>query len=133
MTLGRVMLALAGIVAIGTATPAMAEGDAAHGKVLFNQCLVCHTVEPGKAKIGPSLWGIVGRPAASQAGYQYSNGMKQYGENTVNKDGKGWTDEKLFTYLDNPMGVVRGTKMTFPGLKKPEDRNDVIAYLNTLH
>ncbi|HEY2257070.1 MAG TPA: c-type cytochrome, partial [Variovorax sp.] len=107
MTLGRVILALAGIAAIGGITPAMAAGDAAHGKVLFNQCLICHTIEPGKSKIGPSLFGVVGRPGASQAGYQYSNAMKDYAQNVVNKDDKGWTDEKLFTYLESPQTLVR--------------------------
>ncbi|MBV9812386.1 MAG: hypothetical protein JO326_06515, partial [Acetobacteraceae bacterium] len=89
--------------------------------------------EPGKWKIGPSLFGVVGRPGATLPGFQYSQAMKDYAANVVNKDGKGWQNDKLFVYLENPMQIVKGTKMTFPGLKKPEDRNDVIAYLDTLH
>ena len=133
MNLGRMLVVLA---AVGLSTPAMAQdaegGNAAHGKVIFNQCLVCHTIEPGKWKIGPSLFGIVGRPGASLPGFTYSTAMKNYAADVVNKDGKGWTDDKLFVYLENPMGIVKGTKMTFAGLKKPDDRKDVIAYLNTL-
>ena len=68
MTGLRVLLACTAIVA---ASPAWAEGDAAHGKVVFNQCLVCHTIEPGKSKIGPSLHGVIGRHSASLPGYQY--------------------------------------------------------------
>jgi cytochrome c len=136
MSFGRMLFALA---AIGLATPAIAQtdpatgGDATHGKMLFNQCLICHTVVPGGKKIGPSLYGVIARPGATLPGFEYSTAMQDYAKNVVNADGKGWTDDKLFVYLESPMALVKGTKMTFVGLKKPEDRKDVIAYLNTLH
>jgi cytochrome c len=103
---------------------APAPGDAAHGAIVFKQCLVCHTNEEGKNKIGPSLWGVVGRHSASIANFQYSTAMK-------NAD-KTWDDATLNTYLTKPQAMVPGTKMTFPGLPKEQDRADVIAYLNTL-
>lgn len=124
--------ALAVAALLSPSGAARAAGDATHGKTVFNQCLVCHTIEPGKWKIGPSLWGVIGRPAASLTGFQYSAAMKTYAETTVNKDGAGWTDEKLNVYLEAPMQIVKGTKMAFAGLKNQKDRDDVIAYLNTL-
>ncbi len=99
-------------------------GDAAHGKIVFNQCLVCHTIVPGGKKIGPSLWGVIGRHSATLPGFTYSAAMQKYD--------KVWEPDTLFVYLEAPMQQVPGTKMTFAGLKKPEDRKDVIAYLETL-
>jgi cytochrome c len=99
-------------------------GDAAAGKQVFVKCALCHYAEPGKVKIGPPLWGVVGRPSASVPGYSYSTAMKAY--NHV------LTPENLFTYLQAPMKVVPGTKMTFVGLSSPTDRKNVIAYLETL-
>ncbi len=118
----RVLLAGAAML---TAAPAFAEGgDAAHGKIVFNQCLVCHTIEPGKWKIGPSLYGLIGRHSASLPGFQYSEAMKKYDVT--------WTPETLEAYLPAPMKAVPGTKMTFAGLPNEKDRRDVIAYLETL-
>lgn len=106
------------------ATPALADGDAAHGKVIFNQCLVCHTIEPGKWKIGPSLWGVVGRHSASLPGFNYSPAMKAHNVT--------WDEDTLNTYLTAPMKVVPGTRMTYPGIPDAQNRADVIAYLKTL-
>ncbi len=126
MKLARMVqaLALAACVAPALPTAASAAGDAAAGKVIFNRCLVCHTIEPGKWKIGPSLWGVVGRPSHSLPGFNYSNAMKNY--NVV------WTPDALDHYLTAPMKVVPGTRMIFPGLPNPTDRQNVIAYLETL-
>lgn len=96
-------------------------GDAVHGKQIFMQCQACHSIEAGKNMIGPSLAGVVGRPAGSIAGFAYSNANKTSGIT--------WSAEKLFQYLEKPQRVVPGTKMTFPGLPKAQDRADVIAYL----
>ena len=119
----RLSVLLTGL-AVVVASPALAAGDAAHGKVVFNQCLVCHTIEPGKWKIGPSLYGVIGRHSASLPGYTYSSAMKAHDVT--------WTPETLDTYLAAPMKVVPGTKMTFAGLPNEKDRQDVIAYLETL-
>lgn len=99
-------------------------GDAAAGKVVFAKCLLCHYNEAGKTKIGPTLFGVVGRPSGSVEGYSYSDAMKAY--NHV------WTPENLFVYLAGPMKVVVGTKMAFVGLSSETDRKNVIAYLETL-
>jgi cytochrome c len=95
-----------------------------HGAVIFKQCLLCHTNEQGKNKIGPSLWGVVGRHSASIADYTYSPAMKAAD--------KTWDEATLNVYLTKPQAMVPGTKMTFFGLPKEQDRLDVIAYLKTL-
>ncbi|NKJ44217.1 cytochrome c family protein [Novosphingobium sp. SG720] len=102
-------------------TLASLTGDAVHGKAIFTQCQACHSAEPGKNMIGPSLAGVVGRKAGQIAGFAYSNANKNSGIT--------WTAEKLFQYLEKPQRVVPGTKMTFAGLPKAQDRADVIAYL----
>ncbi len=106
------------------ATAAHAAGDADKGKQVFRQCALCHTSEAGKNKIGPSLFGVVGRKAGSVPNFSYSEAMKN--------SGKVWTPEELDTYLADPRKVVPGTKMIFPGLKNEADRQNVIAYLETL-
>ena len=99
-------------------------GDPAAGAQVFKKCLMCHTNEAGKHKIGPSLFGVVGRHSASISSYAYSPAMKQAG--------KVWTEGELDYYLANPKSVVPGTKMTFPGLKDQIERDNLIAYLKTL-
>jgi cytochrome c len=101
-----------------------AAGDPVHGAIVFKQCLVCHTNEQGKNKIGPSLWGVVGRHSASISDYTYSAAMKAAD--------KTWDEATLNIYLTKPQAMVPGTKMTFFGLPKEQDRLDVIAYLKTL-
>jgi cytochrome c len=114
-------------VITGTATgSARADGDAALGEKAFKKCKACHKLEQGKKGIGPSLYGVVGRPVATLEGYKYSKAMIAFG------DGKIWTEELLDTYLTKPKALVPRTKMTFPGFKKEADRANVIAYLNTV-
>jgi len=106
-------------------TFAHAEGDVAKGKKIFKKCVACHTVEQGgKNKIGPNLFDIVGKPAAQVKGFKYSKAMV--------KSGLTWDDATLDLYLTKPRKLVKKTKMTFAGLKKEKQRNDVIAYLKTL-
>ena len=104
--------------------PPAGAGDPVHGAMIFKQCLTCHTNEQGKNKIGPSLWAVVGRHSATIPDYQYSTAMK-------NAD-KTWDEATLNVYLTKPQAMVPGTKMTFFGLPKEQDRLDVIAYLKTL-
>jgi len=116
------------IVAIALAllagSPAFA-ADPANGAKLFKaKCSVCHSTEAGQNKIGPSLFGIVGRPTGSVAGYNYSPANKAAGLT--------WDLATLDKYLVDPRAMVPGTKMTFPGLKVDGERADVIAYLATL-
>ncbi len=101
--------------------------DAAHGAAVFKQCKICHQVGPGaKAGVGPEQNNLIGSTAGSRPGYNYSPAMKAKGA-----EGLTWTPENLDKFLADPKGFVPGTKMVFPGLKKPEDRADVIAYLET--
>jgi cytochrome c len=123
LTAGLMLAAMPSLALADDAKP-WDGGDAAAGKQVFVKCALCHYAEAGRVKIGPPLWGVVGRPSASVAGYSYSSAMKAY--NHV------WTPENLFTYLAGPMKVVPGTKMTFVGLSSETDRKNVIAYLETL-
>lgn len=106
----------------------MATGIAEAGAKVFKKCAICHTVGKGEAnKVGPNLWGIVGVKTAQKAGFKYSAAMEKRGQ-----DGIKWTYEELYRYLYSPKKYVPGTKMAFAGLKKDEDRANVIAYLRTL-
>ncbi len=120
---GRILtaaLALAFAAMLGSGA-ALAEGDAAKGKKVFNKCKTCHTFDPGKKKIGPHLKGIIGRKSALVEGYKYSKAMKAADVT--------WDEETLDEYLKKPKAFIKGTKMTFAGLKKESQRQDVIAYL----
>lgn len=96
-------------------------GDPAAGKTVFAQCRTCHVTDPGINKIGPSLAGIVGQPAGSVKGFNYSEANKNSGIT--------WTEEKLFQYLENPQRIIPKTKMIFSGIPDAQKRADVIAYL----
>jgi cytochrome c len=119
--------AIAALIAALSGSAARADdGDATAGEAAFKKnCTVCHTIEAGKNKIGPSLSGVVGRHSASIAGFAYSDAMK--------KADKTWDEATLETYLTNPRELVPGTKMIFIGLKNEPDRKNVIAYLKTLN
>lgn len=97
-------------------------GDAAAGETVFAQCRTCHLVEEGKNGVGPSLYGVIGRPAGSIEGFNYSEANANSGIT--------WTPEVMFEYLEAPREYMPGTRMAFPGLKNPQDRADVIAYLD---
>ena len=118
----RLMVLLACLV--GWAGAASAEGDPVKGEKIFKKCMACHSTEAGKHRIGPSLAGVIGRQAGTAEGYKYSKAMKAYGDSGVV-----WTAEVMEPYLIKPREVVKGTKMTFPGLKKEDERADVIAYV----
>lgn len=121
---GWMLLLAAPTVLIPAAVSAAGSGgDAAAGKAVFAKCMACHTTEAGKNKIGPSLHGVVGRKAGAVAGFAYSPAMKGSGIT--------WTEAELDAFLANPRTKVKGTKMFFAGLPKPEDRANLIAYLET--
>ncbi len=108
---------------------AYAAGDAAKGKRVFKKCTTCHNIAKNKHKVGPTLVGIIGRPAATAVdgkgkAFKYSKGMKKAGA-----DGVVWTPENLEKFLTKPKGFVPKTKMAFGGLKKTGDRANVIAFL----
>ncbi len=123
----RLMLAAAAAFTLG-ATPAAFAQDAAAGQRVFNQCRACHTSDAGgRNGVGPNLHGVVGRRAASIEGFRYSANMRQLAEG-----GLTWTPENLQRYLANPKDVVPQGSMAFAGLRQEQQRNDVIAYLESL-
>ena len=125
--IGRSAL-IAGLVAALAAPVCAQEGDVAAGEKVFKKCAACHTITPdGKSKVGPDLYGVVGRTTGTLEGFDYSAVMTKAGE-----DGHVWTVEELMKYLENPKAMFPGTKMTFVGLKKPQDRADVIAYIQSV-
>lgn len=116
---GTLMAAL--MMMAGSASAAVQAGDPVKGKTLFAKCIICHTVEPGKNKLGPSLAGVVGRKAGSVAGFNYSPAMK--GAGIV------WSPDNLDKYITNPRTLIPGNKMIFAGMANPADRANLIAYL----
>jgi cytochrome c len=103
------------------AGPALADGDVAAGEKLFVKCKTCHTLEAGKNKVGPSLAGVFGRKAGTAPDFKYSDAMANSGIT--------WDEASLSEYIADPKGKVPGNKMVFPGVKKDEDRANLIAYL----
>jgi cytochrome c len=104
---------------------AAASGNAQAGAATFKKCTACHSGEKGGPnKVGPDLFGVVGRPKASHEGFGYSDAMKAKGGN--------WTLDDLASFIHSPKTFVPGTKMLFPGIADPGDLGDLLAYLNTL-
>ena len=102
-------------------------GDAEAGEKVFRKCKACHAVGDGaENKIGPVLNGIVGRAVAANEDFKYSDVLSEMGA-----DGKTWTPEELAAFLEKPRDYAKGTKMSFAGLRKEDDRMNVIAYLAT--
>jgi cytochrome c len=118
----RMLFAVVAIAALPSA--ALAEGDAEKGEKVFKKCKACHVVDEAKNRVGPHLVNIVGRKVASVEDYKYSDAMTAKGA-----EGLVWDEASLDAFLAKPKDFVPGTKMTFGGLSKPEDRADLIAYL----
>ncbi len=97
--------------------------DAKAGERVFALCRSCHVLEEGVNRVGPSLYNIVGRKSGTVEGYSYSEANKSSGVT--------WTTDVLFEYLEDPKGFMPGTKMAFPGIKNPQDRANLIAYLES--
>jgi len=100
-----------------------ASTSATDGAKVFKKCAACHSIAEGGAnKIGPALWGVLGRTAGSVPGYKYSKAMAAYGKN--------WSFEEMNGFLIKPKDWIKGTKMSFAGLKNAKDRAAVILYMN---
>lgn len=112
------------VIALASASSALADGDAIAGAAVFKRCGACHTATAPENRVGPSLMGVVGRPVASVPDYSYSPAMRVFGA-----DGKVWDEALLRKYLPAPQFLVKGTRMAFPGLKSDKDLDNVIAYL----
>ncbi|TWB67659.1 cytochrome c [Nitrospirillum amazonense] len=126
--------ALVVALAVGCAGTARAAGDAANGATVFKKCAACHSAEQGVNKVGPSLFGVVGRPAGSIDGYSYSPAVQQ-----AAAKGLVWSEDNIVAYLANPhkyLGDFVGdpsvsNKMPF-SLADEQQRRDVVAYLKSL-
>lgn len=118
------LLMIAGTALLALTAQASAEGDPAKGEKVFRKCQACHAVgADAKNKVGPQLNGVVGRDWGAVEGYKYSNALIEMG------DGKVWDEATLDAYLTKPKDVIPKGKMAFAGLRKEQDRADVIAYL----
>lgn len=125
----------AGAAAGGAEAPAaisvaelLAKADAQAGEAVFKKCAACHSIEKGGPnKVGPDLWAVVNRPIASHEGFAYSGAMKEFsqGGSVV------WDFEHLNNFLASPKGYIKGTAMGFAGVKKDEERANLLAYLNS--
>ena len=113
-------LSLAAAMTVSASGAAWA-GDAAAGEKVYKKCKACHALEAGKNKVGPSLAGIAGSDAGKVEGYKYSKALLE--------SGVVWDDASLDAYLAKPKDFIKGTKMSFAGLKKEEDRANVIEFL----
>jgi cytochrome c len=101
----------------------MALGDVTAGEKIFKKCAACHSIEKGGAnKIGPALYGVVGSKVGHVSDYKYSKALATYG--------KQWSFEELNGFLTKPASYLKGTKMSYAGLRKETDRASVIKYLN---
>jgi cytochrome c len=104
----------------------LASADAAKGETTFKKCATCHSIDQGGAnKTGPNLWNILRRNHASAPGFAYSDGVKA-------KAAEAYTYDNLNHWIENPKAAVPGNKMSFAGLRKPEERADLLAYLNKM-
>ncbi len=107
----------------------LATADAKAGEAVFKKCTACHSGEKGGPnKVGPDLWDLVDRPVGEHEGFAYSAGMKDFSKN----GGTHWTYDNLNHFLTSPKGFVKGTAMGFAGIKKDDERANLIAYLRTL-
>jgi cytochrome c len=116
---------IAGLLLTGSTTAALAADPAAGEKIFKAQCGICHTVVAGENRIGPTLFGVVGRPAGSVPGFNYTADHKKLGIT--------WDAASLDKYLTNPRAMVPDTSMVYAGLKDDTERADLVAYLGTLH
>jgi len=115
------VLFVAAIALMASTSWAQSAGGADAGATVFLVCKTCHSLEPGKNGVGPSLHGVFGRKAGTESGFNYSPAMVN--SNVV------WNEDTLSKYLADPKGFIPGNKMPFPGLADAQKRQAVITYL----
>jgi len=121
----QILTSVAAIAALSA--PAFADGDAENGKKVFRKCQACHQIgEDAKNRVGPILNDVIERRAGTLEDFKYSDAMTEAGE-----EGLIWTHENIAEYLNKPRDFIPGNKMTFAGLRKEDDIEDVIAFLET--
>ena len=125
MRLSLIALTVAAASSLLIALPVHAQNVEAGQKAFKQQCGLCHDTVAGKNRVGPSLFGVVGRKSGSVDGFHYSDANKN--------SGLTWDQATLDKYLADPRGTVPGTTMTYAGVKNEDQRHDIIAYLATLH
>lgn len=109
---------------VGLSSAALAAGDPVKGEAVFNRCALCHNaIKGGGNGLGPNLFGVVGRKAASLPDFSYSPALKN--SKIV------WTEAALRRWVQDPAKMAPGTRMVFAGLKQPQDVDDLLAYLKT--
>ncbi len=113
------LLAFGLALALGSTSASAADAEA--GKKVFKKCKACHSLKAGKKKVGPSLHDVIRKKAGQMKGYKYSKAMR--------KADITWDEATLDAYLTKPKKFLKGTKMSFAGLKKKKDRDNIIAYL----
>ena len=126
----RSRVAVCALAAIAAGASAFAQGISDPGERAFQYCFSCHSVEKNQTEVlsGPNLNGVIGRPIASKAGFQYSPAMKDFGA------GKTWTPELIAQFIQDPKGMVPGTAMQKPpGPRTPEERSALLEYLKKPH
>jgi cytochrome c len=124
-TAGPAQAAAEPAVQIDPIAPLMASADAAAGAALLRNCTSCHSFDKGgRNGVGPNMWGVVGNKKAATAGFQYSQAL-------TGKAGE-WGYEELNQFLANPRAYVPGTRMAYAGMRRAEDRANLIAHLRTL-
>jgi cytochrome c len=107
----------------------LASADIGAGETAYRKCQACHTIDEGGAnRVGPNLWDIVNRPIAGHEGFAYSGAMREFSEGGTVV----WDYDHLDHFLTSPRGLVRGTAMSFAGIRNPAERADLIAYMRTL-
>ena len=120
------LMVLVGLALALSTSASWGDGDAAKGEQVAKQCAACHSFVDNANKVGPSLLGITGRKPGSAEGYNYSEPFKTYAASFA-----AWDDVTLDTWLKDPKTVVKGTKMSFAGVKDDAVRADLIAYLKS--
>jgi len=105
----------------------IAKASAERGAAIFKRCAACHTDDKGgKNAVGPNLFGVIGGPKGHKSDFAYSDAVK-----ALHDKGEIWTPDDFYHFIKSPQAFIKGTKMTFAGLPKPQERADVLMYLNS--